>query len=123
MSTRALLIMVAFLAVCVTLAATNPTTTDYGTFLQASLSQALERMDQREPTNQRKMISELLTVQGKRVIESLIRSNTVRRNYGLFSIFETHAFEVRVVVLGVGKHFFPLDDQKAMAKKLGQLVL
>ncbi len=123
MSNRLLLIIVLSLAVCVVLAASNPTTRDYGTFLQTSLSEALQRMDQREPTNQHKIIRDLLTAQGKRTIESLIRSNTVRRNYGLFSIFETHAFDVRVVVVGVGKHFFPIDGQEEIAKKLGQLVL
>ena len=122
MSNRLLLMLVLLLAVCVALAATNPTTRDYGTFLQASLSQALERMDRSEPTNQRKIIRDLLTAQGTRVIESLIRSNTVRRNYGLFSIFETHAFDVRVVVVGVGRHFFPAEGQEEIAKKLGQLV-
>ena len=122
MSNRLLLMLVLLLAVCVALAATNPTTRDYGTFLQASLSQALERMDRSEPTNQRKIIRDLLTAQGARVIESLIRSNTVRRNYGLFSIFETHAFDVRVVVVGVGRHFFPAEGQEEIAKKLGQLV-
>jgi hypothetical protein len=65
----------------------------------------------------------LLTRQGKQVIDSLIRSNTVRRNYGLFSLFETQAFDVRVVVLGVGRNFFPIDGQEEIAKKLGQLVL
>src|SRR5687767_8029020 len=107
MSNRALLIIVVFLGVCVALAASNRTMPDYGLCLQTALSQALQRMDQTEPANQRKIIRDLLTTQGKRVIESLIRSNTVRRNYGLFSVFETHAFDVRVVVVGVGMNFFP----------------
>lgn len=123
MSNRTLLIIVILLSLCVALAATNPTTPEYGIFLQAALSQALHRMDETEPTNQRKIIRDLLRQQGKRVIESLIRSNTVRRNYGLFSIFETHAFDVRVVVVGVGMNFFPVDGQEEIARKIGQLVL
>jgi hypothetical protein len=123
MSNRTLLILVLCLGACVALAGTNPTTHEYGAFLQAALGRALEHMDQTEPANQRKVIRELLTTQGKQVIDSLIRSNTVRRNYGLFSLFETQAFDVRVVVLGVGRNFFPIDGQEEIAKKLGQLVL
>ena len=123
MSIRLLVILVLLLSVCVALAATNPGTADYGAFLQGALSQALQRMDHSEPTNQRAIIRNLLTAQGQRVIESLIRSHTVRRNYGLFSIFETYAFDVRVVVIGVGTQFFPVDGQDEIAKKLGQLAL
>ena len=123
MSNRTLLIMVLSLGACVALAGTNPTMPEYGAFLQASLGRALERMDQTEPANQRKAVRELLTTQGKRVIDSLIRSNTVRRNYGLFSLFETQAFDVRVVVVGVGMNFFPMDGPEEIAEKLGQMVL
>jgi len=123
MSNRVLLSIVMLLGICVALAATNPTTPDYGKFLEAALSRALDRMDQEEPAPQRKVIQDLLISQGKRVIESVVRSNTVRRNYGLFSIFETRVFDVRVVVLGVGMTFIPIDGQEDIEKKLGRLVL
>ena len=123
MSNRTLLTIVIFLGFCVALAATNPTRREYGSFLHASLNEALQRMDHTEPANQRKIIRDVLMTQGKRVIESLLYSHTVRRNYGLFSIFETRAFDVRVVVVGVGMNFFPIDGKEEIAKKLGQLVL
>lgn len=122
MSNRVLLSIVMLLGICVALAATNPTTPDYGKFLEAALSRALDRMDQEEPAPQRKVIQDLLISQGKRVIESVVRSNTVRRNYGLFSIFETRVFD-GVVVLGVGMTFIPIDGQEDIEKKLGRLVL
>jgi hypothetical protein len=122
-STRVLFALVIILGLCVALAATNPTTPQYGAFLEATLHEALQHMDQTEPSRQRTVIRDMLASQGRKVIESLIWTNTVRTNYGLFSLFETRAFDVRVVVVGVGTVFITLDGHEEMAKKLGQLVL
>lgn len=123
MNNRSLIILVIILSVLVALAGTNPTTIDYGVFLQAELSRALERSNAAESSHERRMIRDLMTAQGKRVIESLIHTHTVRHNYGLFSIFETRAFDVRLVVIGAGKRFVPVEGQEEIAKKLGQLIL
>jgi hypothetical protein len=114
--------LVVVLGLCVALAGTNPTSADYCAFLEASLKQALEQM-QAEPEHQREVIRYLLAEQGKKIIGSVIRANTIRRNYGLFSIFETQAFDVRVVVVGVGRQFIPVDGQEEIVRKLGRLVL
>lgn len=116
LSNRTLLGIVIALGIGVALAATNPTTSDYGKFLEAVLNRALDRMDQMQPASQRKVVQGLLMSQGRQMIESVIRSNTVRRNYGLFSIFETRVFDVRLVVLGVGMTFVPIDGQEAIEK-------
>jgi hypothetical protein len=122
----ALIALVLLLGVAVLLAATNPTTEQYNAFLEASLTRALERMGEdavQEATSEKKMIQDLLRTKGKKIIQSLIRSNTIRHNYGLFSIFETTALGVRVQVVGVGSRFFPLEDEKEIVRKLGQLIL
>lgn len=122
----ALIALVLLLGVAVLLAATNPTTEQYNAFLEASLTRALERMGEdavREATTEKKMIQDLLRTQGKKIIQSMTRSNTIRHNYGLFSIFETTALGVRVQVVGVGSRFFPLEDEKEIVRKLGQLIL
>jgi hypothetical protein len=117
---------VLLLGVAVLLAATNPTTEQYNAFLEASLTRALERMGEdavQEATTEKKMIQDLLRTQGKKIIQSMTRSNTIRHNYGLFSIFETTALGIRVQVVGVGSRFFPLEDEKEIVRKLGQLIL
>ena len=122
-SNTVLAVLVSLLTVCVTLAATNPTMTQYGRFLDTQLTKALARMNAEDASSQQKVMRDILTTQGKKVIDSLTRSNTVRRDYGLFSIFTTRVFQVEVAVVGVGAHFIPLDSQDELIKKLGRLML
>ncbi len=122
-SNRVLIVLVGLLSVCVALAATNPTSTQYGRFLDTQLTKALQRMNPEEATSQQKIMRDILTTQGKKVIDSLIRSNTARRDYGLFSVFTTRVLQVEVVVIGVGTQFIPLDSQEDLIKKLGRLML
>jgi hypothetical protein len=122
-SNRVLIVFVSLLTLCVALAATNPTMTQYGRFLDTQLTKALARMNPEEANSQQKIMRDILMTQGKKVIDSLTRSNTVRRDYGLFSIFTTRVFQVEVAVVGVGAHFIPLDSQEELIKKLGRLML
>lgn len=122
-SNTVLVVLVSLLTVCVTLAATNPTSAQYGRFLETVLTKALQRMDSADATSQQKVMRDILTTQGKKVIDSLIRSNTVRRDYGLFSVFTTQVFQVEVVVVGVATQFIPLESQEDLIKKLGRLML
>jgi hypothetical protein len=121
-SNRVLLVLVGLLGVGVALVATNPTSTEYGHFLETQLSAALARMNPEEATSQQQIMRGLLTSQGKKVIDSLIRSNTARRDYGLFSVFTTRVLQVEVVVIGIGTRFIPLDSQEELRKKLGRLM-
>jgi len=123
LSNTVLVVLVSLLTLCVALAATNPTMTQYGRFLDTQLTKALARMNPEEANSQQKIMRDILTTQGKKVIDSLTRSNTVRRDYGLFSIFTTRVFQVEVAVVGVAAHFIPLDSQEELIKKLGRLML
>jgi hypothetical protein len=118
-----LAVLVSLLAVCVTLAVTNPTMTQYGRFLDTQLTKALARMNAEDASSQQKVMRDILTTQGKKVIDSLTRSNTERRDYGLFSVFTTRVFQVEIAVVGVGTQFIPLDSQDELIKKLGRLML
>ena len=123
MSNTSLALVVMLLAACAGLAGTNPTTQDYEAFLGASLSRALDQMDQTETMRDREVLRHLLRTKGQQVIDGLIRSNTVRRNYGLFSIFDTNVVDVRVRVVGIGRTFVPIEDVEAITRKVGQLML
>ena len=122
-SNTILVVLVSLLTLCVALAVTNPTMTQYGRFLDTQLTKALARMNPEEAGSQQKIMRDILTTQGKKVIDSLTRSNTVRRDYGLFSVFTTRVFQVEVAVVGVGTQFIPLDSQDELIKKLGRLML
>lgn len=119
MSNRSLGLIVALLGISVWLALTNPTTQDYVAFLEQRLVLALEQ----RPQGKSDLVGALLTGQGRQVIEAIIRPNTVRRSYGLFSLFETNFLEERVLVLGAGGVFLPLQGVEPMTKKIGTLGL
>src|SRR5688572_20117391 len=87
MSNAGLALVAVLLAACAGLAWTKPTTQDYQALLEASLSRALDEMDQTETMREREVIRSLLRTRGQQVIDGLIRSKTIRRNFGLFSIF------------------------------------
>lgn len=119
MSNRSLGLIVALLGVSVWLALTNPTMQDYVAFLEQRLALAL---DQR-PQGRSDLVGALLTGQGRQVIEAVIRPNTMRRSYGLFSFFETSLLGERVLVLGAGGVFLPLQGVEQVTKKIGSLGL
>lgn len=111
MSTRLLILIVALLALAVGLAATNPSWPDYLRFLDGFLNQAAGEAGGR---------SDVATalLQNKAVIEAVLRSQTLRRDYGLFSLFETNLWDVQFVVLGIGGQFIPLEGLEQAKKKL-----
>ncbi len=106
MNTRTLLVIVICLSAAVVLAATNPTTQDYEGFLEATVAQEVARRSHHPASDERaSMIRALLET----LLQAVIRPNTVRRNYGLFSLFETRILDTDVLVLGVGTAFWPLS--------------
>lgn len=121
MSTWSLAIVAVLLAVSVGLAATNPTTADYEVFLLGLVNEALERMDQSSRTQERDIVRHLLQSQGRQLAASLLGPTTIRRNYGLFSVFETNVLGVNVRVLGIGSRFIPVKGVDELTAKLRHL--
>jgi hypothetical protein len=119
MSNRALVTLVLVLAMGVWLAATNPTTEDYQAFIEDLMAQAVERVD--GSTQAGGLIRQLFKSQGKQVVEAVIRPNTLRHNYGFFSLFETRVMGARVLVVGVANRFIPVDGMDALKEKMGRL--
>ncbi|HEV8540093.1 MAG TPA: DUF4359 domain-containing protein [Nitrospiraceae bacterium] len=122
MSTRVLAAVVFLLAITVGLAATNPTMGDYDVFVRGLLSQAVERMDQTGQGNERDQDRRMLRSQAKQLAASLLKSATVRRNYGLFSQFETRILGIDIVVLGIGNRFIPVKGIEDVNEKIHRLV-
>jgi hypothetical protein len=101
---------------------TNPTSQQYGAFLQAQLGLAVERMDQSLSEQDRALAHGLYETQGPKLVEQVLQKHTRRRNFGFFSLFESRVLEQKVVVLGVASRFFPIEGADEAILKLGQLV-
>jgi hypothetical protein len=121
MSNRALVGIVIVLGLCVALAALNPSREQYAHYLQESLAKALERMEA-GPGHEQKALHDALKAHGNRIIESVVASRTIRRNYGLLAVYETRVLDVDIRVVGVAGAFIPLERQDELVKQLGRLV-
>ncbi len=121
MSNLTLAGLVGGLLVAVALAATNPTTDAYVRFVEARLVAEIEKMDQSAPRRDRDLIKALFRAQGPKLVEGVVRPNTMRSNWGLLSVFETNVLDQPVLVLGVAGQFVPLRGVEEATLKVGRL--
>jgi len=114
--------VVILLAGAVGLALTNPTMDDYLRFVEQEMSKALDRMDQSTPTREQQFIRQVFRLQSKKLVESVVRPHTTRQNWGVLSRYETHVVDTRVVVLGIGRRFVPIEGVEEAALEIGRMV-
>jgi Domain of unknown function (DUF4359) len=122
MSLIRLSLVVTALAVCVVLALTNPTTDQYLGFLQAELAKAMDRMDQSTPEREGTMVRNIFRRHSQELLNSMVRPHTIRQNWGVLSRFETTVLGTRVVVIGIGNRFIPVEGVDEAILTLGRRV-
>ena len=121
MSLRRLSIIVVVLAGAVGLAWSNPTMDDYLLFIEHELGKAIDRMDQTAPTREQQFIRQVFRAQSKKLLESFVRPNTARYNWGLLSRYDTQIADPTVVVLGFVGRFIPLRGVEEATLKIGRM--
>jgi len=114
-------LLVVLLAVCVVLAFFNPTMDEYLGFVEGELGKALDKSDQTHPGQERAMVRSIFRSHSHELVGSVVRPHTVRRNWGLVSVYETTVLDSRIVVLGVAGRFIPLRGIDEMIIRLGRL--
>lgn len=117
MSTRVLTIVMVLLAVSVGLAATNPTMGDYKAFVDELLNQAIEQ----KRGTARDQDEQMLRSQARQLVASLLASATVRRDWGVFSLFETKILGSDLLILGIGHRFIPMKGVEELNEKIHRL--
>ena len=122
MSLLRLILMVVVLSTSVLLAQTNPTTDHYLVFVQAELAKAMDRMDQSTPEREGTVVRNIFRRHSQELLNSMVRPHTIRHNWGLFSRFETTVLGTRVVVIGVGNQFIPIEGVDEAILTLGRQV-
>ncbi|HEX7092609.1 MAG TPA: DUF4359 domain-containing protein [Nitrospiraceae bacterium] len=122
MSLLRLSLVVTALAVSVVLALTNPTTDQYLGFVQAELTKAVDRMDQSTPEREGTMVRNIFRRHSQELLNSMVRPHTVRQNWGVLSRFETTVLGTRVVVIGIGNQFIPVEGVDEAILTLGRRV-
>jgi hypothetical protein len=122
MSLLRLSLVVLALAVCVVLALTNPTTDQYLGFLQAELAKAMDRMDQSTPEREGTVVRNIFRRHSQELLNSMVRPHTLRQNWGVLSRFETTVLGTRVVAIGIGNQFIPVEGVDEAILALGRRV-
>lgn len=116
-----LLLLVTVLTVAVALAATNPTMDEYVRFVEVRLAAEIEKMDQGGSRAEQNLIKGIFRARGIQLVDSVVRPNSLRRNWGLCSLFETRVLEEQVLVLGIAEHFIPIRGVEEVTLKVGRL--
>jgi hypothetical protein len=122
MSLLRLSLVVAILAVSVVLALMNPTTDQYLGFVQAELTKAMDRMDQSTPEREGAVVRNIFRRHSQELLDSMVRPHTIRQNWGILSRFETTLLGTRVVVIGIGNQFIPVEGVDEAILTLGRRV-
>ena len=122
MSLLRLSLIVAVLAVSVALAMTNPTTDQYLGFVQAELTKAMDRMDQSTPQREGTVVRNIFRRHSQELLDSMVRPHTTRQNWGILSRFDTTVLGTRVVVIGIGNQFVPIEGVDEAIVTLGRRV-
>ncbi len=122
MSLLRMSLVVTALAVSVALALTNPTTDQYLGFVQAELAKALDRMDQSTPEREGTAVRNIFRRHSQELLNSMVRPHTMRQNWGVLSRFETTVMGNRVVVIGIGNQFIPVEGVDEAILTLGRRV-
>ena len=122
MSLLRLSLVVAVLAVSVVLALMNPTMDQYLGFVQAELTKAMDRMDQSTPEREGAVVRNIFRRHSQELLNSMVRPHTMRQNWGVLSRFETTVLGTRVVVIGIGNQFIPLEGVDEAILTLGRRV-
>src|SRR3970040_378001 len=122
MSLLRLSVVATVLAVSVALALTNPPTDQYLVFVQAELSKAMDRMDQSIPEREGTVVRNIFRRHSQELLNSMVRPHTMRQNWGVLSRFETTVLGTRVVVIGIGNQFIPVEGMDEAILILGRRV-
>lgn len=122
MSLLRMSLVVTALAVSVGLALTNPTTDQYLGFIQAELTKAMDRMDQSTPEREGTVVKNIFRRHSQELLNSMVRPHTMRQNWGVLSRFETTVLGTRVVVIGIGNQFIPVEGVDEAILTLGRRV-
>jgi hypothetical protein len=122
MSLLRLSLVVAALTVSVVLALTNPTIDEYLGFVQSELTKALDRMDQSTPEREGTVVRSIFHRHSQELLNSMVRPHTIRQNWGVLSRFETTVLGTKVVVIGIGNQFIPIEGVDEAILTLGRRV-
>lgn len=122
MSLLRLSFLVTVLTVSVVLVLTNPSMDQYLGFMQAELTKVMDRMDQSTPEREGALVRNIFRRHSQELLNTMVRPHTMRHSWGILSRFETTVLGTRVVVIGIGNRFIPVEGVDEAVLTLGRQV-
>jgi hypothetical protein len=114
-------IAVVVLSMSIGLVLFNPTMDDYLLFVETELRKVMEHSDQSHSTSEQAMLKSIFRSHSHELMNTAVRPHTLRRNWGVMSLYETTLLDSRIVVLGIAGYFIPLKGIDEAMVRLGRL--
>ncbi len=121
MNVLQLAMVVLMLGLSIALVILNPTMDDYLLFVEAELAKAMDRSDQSHSTREQAMLKSIFRSHSHELMETAVRPHTIRRNWGIASLYDTSVLDTRITVLGIAGSFIPLKGIDEAIVRLGRL--
>ena len=120
MTVLRLALAVIVLSISIGLVLSNPTMDAYLLFVEGELGKAMDRSEHDPLTREQAMLRSIFRSHSHELMNTAVRPHTVRRNWGVASVFHTSVFESQIVVLGIGGYFIPLKGIDEAILRLGR---
>jgi len=88
--------------------------------VQGELTKAIDRMDQSAPEREGAVVKSIFRRHSQELLNSMVRPHTMRQNWGILSRFETSVLGTKVVVIGIGNQFIPIEGVDEAIVTLGR---
>lgn len=115
-----LVLLVGILSSCIGLVLLNPSKDDYLKFVETEIRKAMDRSASTPIDRDMAVVRSIFRTHSRELVVSFVSPRTIRRNWGLASIYESRLDETEVVVLGVGGRFIPLKGVDEAILRLGR---
>ena len=113
--------LVVILTICIGLVLLNPSKDDYLKFVETELKNAMDRSAQVSTDRDMAVVRSIFRSHSRELVGSFVGPRTIRRNWGLVSMYESRVFETEVLVLGVCGRFIPLKGVDEAILRLGRM--
>ena len=113
--------IVVLLGLSIALVLSNPTMDDYLFFVEGELGKAMDRSDQTHLSREQAMLKSIFRSHSHELMDTAVRPHTIRRNWGVMSLYETSIMDSRIVVLGLAGYFIPLKGIDEAILRIGRL--
>jgi len=113
--------LVVILTICIGLVLLNPSKDDYLKFVETELKNAMDRSAQVSTDRDMAVVRSIFRSHSRELVGSFVGPRTIRRNWGLVSMYESRVFETEVLVLGVCGRFIPLKGVDDAILRLGRM--